>query len=121
MDENTNSEQGTARLRPREQTRQRWRTLLAEQHDSGLEVAEFCRQRSIASSSFYCWRRKLAGPQHQAKGGFVPLRLAAGSRQFRHGGSTLEIRLRGGRRLLVRDPFDRDLLVELIGVLEGLA
>lgn len=106
-------------LRPRARARERWRRLIAEQQESGLEAAEFCRRRSIATSSFYCWRRKLAEHERQAGGGFVPVGLAPGERA-RLGG-VLELRLRGGRRLRVREGFNHDLLVELIGVLEGLA
>jgi len=99
MDENNSTESSSEILcRPRERTRQRWRGLIAEQSASGLEAAAFCRQRSIAASSFYCWRRKLAEREPQADGGFVPVRLAKRGGMARSG-SALEVRLRGGRRL----------------------
>ncbi len=34
-----------------------WRNVLRRQSKSGLSVAEFCRQESIAQPSFYAWRR----------------------------------------------------------------
>jgi hypothetical protein len=121
MDEKNSIESsGELLCRPRERTRQRWHALIAEQSASGLEIAAFCRQRSIATSSFYCWRRKLAEPEQQANGAFLPVRLGKRVRMARSG-SSLEVRLRGGRGVAVPDSFDRDLLVELIDVLEGLA
>lgn len=38
-----------------------WREVLRRQAESGLSVAEFCRQESISGPSFYSWRRKLKG------------------------------------------------------------
>ena len=35
-----------------------WRKVLRRQLDSGLSVAEFCRQESISAASFYSWRGK---------------------------------------------------------------
>ena len=34
-----------------------WRNVLTRQSKSGLSVAGFCRQESIAQASFYWWRR----------------------------------------------------------------
>lgn len=36
-----------------------WRGVLKRQVESGLNVAEFCRQESISAPGFYAWRRKL--------------------------------------------------------------
>lgn len=36
-----------------------WREVLRRQAESGLSVAEFCRQESVAGPSFYSWKRKL--------------------------------------------------------------
>lgn len=36
-----------------------WRKVLRRQSKSGLSVAEFCRQESIAPASFYAWRRTI--------------------------------------------------------------
>jgi hypothetical protein len=123
MDKNNDSEQRPAPLRPRERTRQRWHTLIEEQSASGLTVTEFCRRRSVSPGSFYRWRGKLSAAA-PVTSGFVAVRLA-GRRgrvaRVGRGHSPLEVRLRGGRRVLVRDFFRRDLLIELVGVLEGLA
>lgn len=37
-----------------------WRGVLEQQAQSGLSVANFCRQESISAPSFYIWRKKLA-------------------------------------------------------------
>src|SRR5437588_1426766 len=136
MEQNTSLGSVAAEAKPRVRGRERWRALVGEQRASGLGVAAFCRQRSIATSSFYGWRQKLLGPPRRAKAGvggtgpdrdaaFVPVRLAgsvsSGTVQGGRGEVSLEVRLRGGRRLVVRRGFERGLLVELIGVLEGVA
>lgn len=97
---------------------QRWRAILAEQGRSGLGVAAFCRQRSIPASSFFGWRRKLGRAGADAAPEFARVKVVpepvgcAGS---------IDVCLRGGRRLRVRRGFDAALLAEVIGVLEGLA
>lgn len=116
MDEPIASDLAAVECSPLARGRERWQGLIAEQQESGLGVAEFCRERSIPVSSFYGWRRKLAG-RERAPGGFVAVKVAAGAPARSPG--VLEVRLRGGRRLRVRGPLDRDVLVELIGLLEG--
>ena len=36
-----------------------WRKVLTRQSKSGLSIAGFCRQESIAQPSFYAWRRTI--------------------------------------------------------------
>lgn len=36
-----------------------WRGVLQQQAESGLNIAEFCRQQSVSAPGFYAWRRKL--------------------------------------------------------------
>ena len=36
-----------------------WRNILTRQSKSGLSIARFCRQESIAQPSFYAWRRTI--------------------------------------------------------------
>jgi transposase-like protein len=43
-----------------------WRGVLERQAESGLSVADFCRQESVSAPSFYFWRRRL---QEQAANG----------------------------------------------------
>jgi len=37
-----------------------WAACLARFQDSGMSVAEFCKQEGVSVASFYQWRRKLA-------------------------------------------------------------
>lgn len=40
-----------------------WRGMLKRQAESGLSVADFCRQESVSAPSFYFWRRRLQEPE----------------------------------------------------------
>jgi hypothetical protein len=80
-------------------------------------VAAFCARHGIAVSSLYAWRRRLAAAAAPV---FVEAKLvevAGGTRST----GMIEVRLRGGRRVLVRrEGFDRKLLAEVVAALEGL-
>ncbi len=41
------------------QLRKAWRLRIDQQRQSGLTVAQFCRQEGVGAGSFYFWRRKL--------------------------------------------------------------
>lgn len=47
--------------RRREDRESYWRGIVERQVESGLSVADFCRQESISTFSLYGWRRKLRG------------------------------------------------------------
>lgn len=80
-----------------------------------MSVAEFCARHGIAVPSLYAWRRRLAGAS-----AFVEAKVAELPGGTRSGG-VIEVRLRGGRRLLVRrENFDRELLLEVVAALESL-
>ena len=53
----------------REQKRQYWSNLIAEQETSGQSILAFCKQVGVGVHSFYMWRRRLS------KGG-RPVRFA---------------------------------------------
>ena len=95
---------------PESPARQKWRQIIRRQHSSGLGVAEFCRNQMIPPSSFFGWRRKLTDAQTTT---FVEATLAP-----RPAG--IELRLRGGRRLLLCRGFDRELLAEALAALEAI-
>lgn len=125
---------------------ERWRMLLDEQRASGLPISVFCRQRGIAQSTLFAWRRKLGGVGGVGAATFQAVTVMsetaatssaatssspspATSRSSRRraddddacGASAIELRLAGDRRLLVHRGFDRRLLVDLIQTLEALA
>jgi hypothetical protein len=98
-------------------TRLKWQRILASQRASGQSVAAFCRQRNINQAGLYAWRRRLRGAEPTTD--FVEVKTVEDARPASADG--IEVSLAGGRRVLVRRGFDRELLVETIGVLEGLS
>lgn len=55
-----------------------WQGLIEEHSRSGLSVLEFCKERKIASTSFYQWRTKLqqeAEPAASAVPALLPVKL----------------------------------------------
>jgi transposase-like protein len=99
--------------------RQKWLEVIERQQTGGSSVAAFCRQRGLAPSSFFAWKRKLgAAPQAPA---FVEARIAdASTRSRAWSAGMIEVRLRGGRRVRVSRGFDRDLLGALVAALEAI-
>lgn len=95
-------------------TRRSWLKVIEQQESSGLSVAAFCRREAIAPASLYAWRRRLndAGVGRS----FVEARLV----ERRPPAGAIQIRLRRGRRLIVRGGFDHSLLAEIVSVVEGL-
>jgi hypothetical protein len=92
-----------------------WREIVERQRASGLSMAAFCRRESIRTSLFYYWNRRLRDAD--APAAFVEAKLAGvGGGRF----GSIQIRLRGGRRLIVRDGFDHLLLAEVVAVMEEL-
>ena len=96
-----------------------------------MSIAAYCRERGIGQASFFAWKRRLR-PGAPAKG-FVEVKTAAEAQPAGGDGaegkasaaegkaSAIEVCLGGGRRLLVRPGFDRELLVAMIGILEAIA
>ena len=101
----------------------RWRKLLEDQRASGLPISAFCRERGIAASSLFAWRRRLTGGEQM----FLPVKIAATPEPARRGGGddggegAIELHLAAERRLIVRRGFDRQLLADVICALESLA
>lgn len=59
-----------------------WRSVMAEQRKSGLNVRAFCRRESVAEPSFYAWRRELERRDGQSRQASPrPVRLAKQARQ----------------------------------------
>jgi hypothetical protein len=96
-----------------------WRQIIDGQRASGLTVAAYCRDRGIKDSAFYAWKRRLHQPaklKRPSKPAFVEVTPPSIQKA-----GTIEVCLRGERRLLVRRGFDRDLLIELVRALESVA
>ncbi len=101
----------------REQAWAKWRDLVAEQEQSGLSVAAFCRDRELAQSQLTYWKRRV---REAAKAPFVEVQLAEPRVQAWALGSTaIEVRLKNGRSLMVAASFDARHLRALLAVVES--
>lgn len=105
----------------REQAWAKWRDLVSEQEQSGQSVAAFCRDRELAGSQFIYWKKRL-----REAGGtpFVEVQLAQAGVEPRVqaralGSTTIEVRLRNGRSLMVAASFDARHLRALLAVVES--
>ena len=94
---------------------EKWRGIIDEQNRSGQTVMEFCRQRGIAASSLFAWKRRLRGSASSVTPAFVE---AAVNDEV--DGEAIEIVCSGGRRIVVRGGFDSQVLRQVINVIEGL-
>ena len=106
-------------IQPRKQAWVKWRNLVSEQEESGQRVAAFCRSREVPASQFYYWKRRLK--QAAATPPFVEVQVAKPElRPSRSSlGSTIEVRLRNGRSLIVAPEFEANHLRALLAVVES--
>src|SRR4051794_20243302 len=100
---------------PDPQRRAFWSELIEQSRQSGLSVAEFCKQADVSTASFYLWQRKLHGPlagpatrptparsPKAASAELVPVRFVAeGLTNQPLAAEVLEIELPGAIRLRV--------------------
>ena len=98
----------------------KWRGLVAEQSQSGQSVASFCRERELRSGQFFAWKKRLrdaAPPKFVAVevGPVVETKWAVPEIP----GGAIEVRLRGGRSLMVEPGFDARHLRALVSALEA--
>jgi hypothetical protein len=119
-----------------------WQEVVRRQAESGQSVRSYCRQAGIKESAFYWWRRELARCRQQSGNlcqqptvlrrqatewppvrksagmvaGFLPVQVVAERR--REEGCGVEIQLGKGRAIRIRPGFDRQTLLEVLGVLE---
>ena len=96
----------------------KWRSLIAEQKESGQSAAAFCRTRGVREALFYYWKKQLQEATRQ----FVEVQVAKPDLSQRHSrvalGSTIEMRLSNGRSLMVAPEFNASHLRALLAVLE---
>ena len=91
-----------------------WREIVRGHVESGLSVTAYCRRVRVPQSSFFAWRRKL-----RDTASFAEVRV---TREPASDAGALEVRLSGGRCIVVRPGFDRATLLALMDTLEnGLA
>lgn len=96
---------------------EKWRRIIEAQEASGKTAAAYCREHQIGAASFYAWKRRLGrrGKRLPAMG-FVELTTRTDSADTQRTGE-IEVVV-GRRRVLVRRGFERELLAEVVGVLE---
>ena len=98
----------------------KWRSLIAEQKESGQSAAAFCRTRGLREALFYYWKKQL---QEVARSQFVEVQVAKPDLTQRHSGAALgtmiEVRLGNGRSLMVAPEFNASHLRALLAVLES--
>ena len=124
-----------------------WRRALAEWSGSRVSKVAFCRKRGLSPSAFHWWKGELArrdagkgsrpaspcsvkgtGSGTKGRPGFVAVRVAEGAAEGaavppRANGQVegaLEVVLGNGRRVRVGLGFDAEVLVRVVGVLEGM-
>jgi hypothetical protein len=127
MNQNTIPVEQSASRPAKEKAAERWRKLIDQQRESGLPVSAYCRERGLSAASMFCWRRRLS----QSAATFKPVKVVSvAKRPARDVGeqpedaielpaaSFVELCLRGGRRLILRRGFDRQLLLDVISALE---
>ena len=98
----------------------RWERLIDEARRSGLSVRAFCARKGIGEGSFYFWRRSLEkGKGHGAGSGPEFVRVKIDESPLLAGESPIEIQVAGDRVVRVRSGCDRQLLADVLAVLEG--
>lgn len=95
----------------------KWRGLVAEQSQGGRSVAAFCNERGLRDSQFFAWKKRLRNAEPAQ---FAEVRPTEGPVQSSAAGNyAIEVRLAGGRSLVVAPGFDASHLRALLSVLES--
>jgi transposase-like protein len=102
------------------EVREKWHGLVLQQIDSGQSVAAFCRERGVASSQLFAWKKRLREAEAAQ---FIEVEVKApeqaGEAAIRQANKGIEVRLCRGRSVVVEPGFDADHLRALLGVLES--
>ena len=104
-----------------------WRRRVARHAGSGQSVRAWCRRHRVKEAAFHWWRRELARRDAEASAvSFVPVQVTEepardgdpGGGDRRSGAALIEIELTDGRRVRVTGTVDRELLTQVLDVLE---
>lgn len=93
----------------------KWRRLVSEQSRSGQSVKAFCREHSLCRPYFFVWKKRL---EEGTPTKFLEVQVAEHGPST-SGDSSVEIRLRNGRSLMVRSGFDAEHVRALLRVVEA--
>jgi transposase-like protein len=100
----------------RSEREQFWRRLIHQQERSGASIKAFCRSQGVSQPSYFAWRKKLAlGERTNSRKDFVAVQVIP---KTVAGSSSIEIVLDRDRRVRVEPGFDRQLLSDVLAVLE---
>jgi hypothetical protein len=102
---------------PKPEVRSKWIGLISKQSQSGETVEAFCRERSLTTSQFYTWRKRLRGSAAERFLEVQVAKPAASPAPSRRG--AIEVRLAEGLCVLVEPGFDPDHLREVVAALEA--
>jgi hypothetical protein len=95
----------------------RWRGLVCEPMESGKSVAGFCRERGVPASQMFSWKKRFREAE-APKFVEVAVKPAAETTAAGTRGGAIEVRLKGGRSLIVEPGFDAHHLQALLAALE---
>jgi transposase-like protein len=93
----------------------KWQRLVSEQSRSGQSVNAFCREHGLCRPYFFVWKKRL---EEDTPTKFLEVQVA-GHEPSSPDDSSVEIRLRNGRSLMVRPGFDAEHVRALLVVVEA--
>lgn len=96
-----------------------WRKAVEQQQASGLPVIAWCREHTVNASQFFFWRRELTRRDAEQTVSFVPVHVSDHS--LAEQASRIEIVLAGGRCIRISGRVDRQMLADVLAVMEGQA
>jgi len=92
------------------------RAVLEEIEASKLSIAAFCRRYGLCRQRLDYWKRRLSDGDRRGNAVLVPVRVVGTPLSTRS--EPIEIDVRGERTVRVRAGFDRELLRQVLDVLE---
>src|ERR1700757_281386 len=97
----------------------KWREVISEQQQSDQKVAGFCQERGLRGWQFYEGKKRLRDAEAPQ---FVEVEVkpaAKAARSEAERSQAIEVRLKGGRSLVIEPGFDAHHLRALLRVLES--
>jgi hypothetical protein len=97
----------------------KWRGLVSEQVESGKSVASFCRERGLPASQMFSGRKRFREKEAAKFVEVAVMPAVENTSMPATRGRAIEVRLKGGRSLVVEPGFDVSHLRALLGILES--
>ncbi len=94
-----------------------WREMVHRQSVSDMSIRGWCRDQGVQEATFHWWRRELTRRNAETQAAsFVPVHVT--DEPERNGDPQIEIMLADGRRVRVTGPVNRQMLTDVLDVLE---